>query len=133
MRISPIFPDLRQHLLAVKKRAKGKKYVVAGVRKGNENIRTEFLRIIKRVGLQQWPKLCQNMRASRSNELCAIYPRKDVDEWCGNTEEVRFKFYDMPLEESFRRAVKDGIDGKNGGAKSGTVGVKTLVNVREPW
>ncbi len=68
------------------------------------NLRTQFERIIKRAGVEQWPKLFQNLRASRETELLALFPAKDVCSWIGNAQAIAMKHYAMATEESFKRA-----------------------------
>lgn len=38
------------------------------------NLRTQLQRILKRAGLTAWPKLWQNLRATRATELADRYP-----------------------------------------------------------
>ena len=40
----------------------------------NANLRTQLKRIIRKAGLEPWPKLFQNLRASRETELAEEYP-----------------------------------------------------------
>ncbi|MBC7238551.1 MAG: site-specific integrase, partial [Chloroflexi bacterium] len=85
MRLVPIFPELRPYLEEAWELApEGAEYVITRYRhlakqvdqKGfhNANLRTQFLRIIKRAGLQPWPKPWQNLRSSRQTELLEHYP-----------------------------------------------------------
>ena len=43
-------------------------------RGSDTNLRTQFQRIIRRAGVESWPRLFQNMRASRETELTNEYP-----------------------------------------------------------
>lgn len=71
----PLFPELRPHLEAVWDEAEpGTEYVVTRYRDCNANLRQQLGRIIRKAGLEQWPKLFQNLRASRATELAAEYP-----------------------------------------------------------
>ena len=49
-------------------------------------------RIIRR-GLTPWPKLFQNLRASRETELLDDFNIKVVCEWIGNSQPVAIKHY----------------------------------------
>ena len=61
-----MFPELRPHLLACFEQAEpGSVFVVARFRDARTNLRTQFQRIIRRAGLEPWPKLFQNLRSSR--------------------------------------------------------------------
>lgn len=42
-------------------------------RDANANLRTQLERIIGKAGLSPWPKLFQNLRASRATELAAEF------------------------------------------------------------
>lgn len=52
------------------------------------NLRTQLLRIIRRVGLEPWGRLFHNMQASRQTELTDEFPAHVVADWLGNTPEV---------------------------------------------
>ena len=67
-------------------------------------MRTTFEKIIKRAGLVPWPKLFQNLRASRETELMAVHPATDVVSCIGNSIAVAMESYAMPMAESFKKA-----------------------------
>ena len=71
----------------------------------DQNLRTPFLKVLRRAGIKAWPKLYQNLRATRQTELLAQFPAKDVCDWLGNSEAVAMKHYAMPTDDSFRRAI----------------------------
>ena len=122
VRQMPILPDLLPHLQEAWERApEGSVYVLqdASKRTMRANLATEFRRIIKRAGLVPWEKLWQNLRASRETELMAEFPMKDVTSWIGNSPAVAQKHYAMVMDESFKRAISQGI-AKKGDSKSGT-------------
>jgi hypothetical protein len=62
------------------------------------------LRIIHRAGLEPWPKILQNLRASRETELAGLYPLHVVCAWIGNTERIAKKYYLLVSEEHFKMA-----------------------------
>lgn len=113
-RVIPIFPSLLPYLdeawqaaqegddyifpQAWRARAQGKN----GWR--NCNLRTQFLRIIKRAGLEPWPRLWHNMRASCESDLATAFPLAVVTRWLGNTPSVALQHYVDPTDESFERA-----------------------------
>ncbi len=107
VRVCPIFPELRPYLEAAwwDDAKDGAVYVITRYRSNSANMRTTFERIIKLAGLVPWPKLFQNLRASRETELMAKYPAKDVSSWIGNSVAVAMESYAMPLVESFQRAI----------------------------
>ena len=74
-RLMPIFPELRPHLEQAWDEAEpGTEYVITRYRTANVNLRTQFLRIISRAGLEPWPKLFHNLRATRETELAETFP-----------------------------------------------------------
>lgn len=81
-RLIPIFPELRPYLEAVWEEAEpGTEYVITRYRDANANLRTQLQRIIRRAGLKSWPKLWQNLRASRATELANEYPAHVAAGW----------------------------------------------------
>ena len=103
-RVIPIFPELLPLLeKAFEEAAEGEEYVVPLARKTG-NLRTHALRIIEKAGVSVWPKVFQNLRASRENELMQVYPAHMVLEWIGHTASVAQSHYLKVTEEDFERA-----------------------------
>ena len=71
----------------------------------NCNLRTQFNRIIKRAGLEPWPRLFHALRASRETELAREFPLHVVTSWLGNTPRIAMKHYLMTTEDDFARAI----------------------------
>ncbi len=106
-RLIPMFPELRPHLLAAFEEAEpGSEYAVTRYRKANQNLRTTFEKIIKRAGLQPWPRLFQNLRSTRETELAESYPLHVVTAWIGNSKAIAAKHYLQVRDEDFERASK---------------------------
>ncbi|MBP8911879.1 MAG: tyrosine-type recombinase/integrase [Phycisphaerae bacterium] len=106
-RVIPLFPELREPLRDVFEQAPaGSEFVITRYRKPNSNLRTQLTRIIHRAGLVTWPKLFQNMRASRATELAQVFPAHVVASWLGHSQMVGAKHYLQIREEDFQRAVK---------------------------
>jgi integrase len=111
----PIFPELRPYLEeAFDLAAVGAVHVIGRYRDGNQNLRTRLRKIIRRAGLEPWPKLFHNLRASRETELAATYPIHVVCAWIGNTARIAAKHYLQVTEADFNRATA-------GAAESGAV------------
>jgi integrase len=105
-RLVPIFPELRPHLDEVYHQAPpGTEYVITRYRQANVNLRTQLIRIIERAGLSPWPKLFQNLRATRATELCELFPGHVAAKWLGHCERVADKHYRQVTEDHFKRAV----------------------------
>jgi integrase len=120
----PIFPELRPYLEEVFERAEpGTVFLINRYRDTNANLRTQLMRIIRRAGLTPWPKLFQNLRASRETELAAEYPLHVVCAWIGNSALIAQKHYLQVTDADFERATSGG----KGGAESGAVAVQKAV------
>ncbi len=103
----PLFPELRPYLAeAFELAPEGAVYVINRYRDVDKNFRTRLMRIIRRAGLEPWPKLFHNLRASRETELAAVYPLHVVCAWIGNTERIAAKHYLQVTEDYFTLAAK---------------------------
>jgi integrase len=104
-RVVPIFPELRPYLEdAYELAAPGTEFVITRYRDTNSNLRTQLERIIRKAGLEPWPKLFQNLRATRETELAEQFPIHVVCEWIGNNEAVAREHYLQTTEAHFERA-----------------------------
>jgi integrase len=112
LRFCPIFPELRPFLQELSDQANPgidcplSSPVITRWQSGSQNLRTAFLKLLKRAGVAPWPKLYHNMRASRQTELLAEFPAADVCDWLGNSQAVAMKHYAMATADSFLRAVR---------------------------
>ena len=129
-RIVPLFPELEQVLLAWYAAAEeGAVYVVMSTRDAATNWRTRLERLCVKAGVQQWPKLYHNMRASRESELVKRFPLATVCKWLGHRPEVAAIHYltDPESDENFTLAVgeRQGVrQGVRAGAKKDENGEK---------
>lgn len=115
----PLFSELRGPLNEVWKQAEpGTEFVITRCRSTSVNLRTELQRIIRRAGLTPWPKLWQNLRATRQTELVQKYPIHLVCYWLGNSALVAKKHYLQIRDEDFAAAATDATP-ETGGAPSG--------------
>ncbi len=78
--------------------------VITRYRDSTQNLRTTFLKIIKRAGLKAWPKLFQNLRSTRETELAEQFPLQAVTAWMGNSQLVAARHYLQLRDEHFDRA-----------------------------
>jgi len=105
----PLFPELRTHLLAAFEVAEaGTEHVVTRYRDSKTNLRTQLQRIIKRAGLDPWPKLFQNLRSTRETELAEKFPMHVVCKWIGNSHPVAAEHYLQLTDEHFDLAITGG-------------------------
>jgi integrase len=113
-RVIPVFPELRPYLEEVWEQAEpGAEYVITRYRSQVNcypppNLGTELGRIIRRAGLTPWPKIWQNLRATRETELAESYPMHVVCAWIGNSQVVAKKHYLQVTDAHFQKAVDGG-------------------------
>lgn len=112
VRVCPLFKELRPYLQAARELMPADAEFVIGnpaYRDGDANLWTQLSRYLKAAGVKQWPKLFQNLRATRQTELeSGGFPLADVSDWLGNSEAVAQKHYMISTKESFQRAIEDG-------------------------
>ena len=130
-RTIPMFPELVTVVSeAFDQAEEGTEHVVGGnyrqaalTVKGwrNCNLRTQRERLLKRAGLQPWPRLFQNLRASRETELAGEFPIHVVTAWMGNTHRIALKHYLQVTDTDFERATQ-------GAAESGAVFARAMQN-----
>ena len=105
-RVIPLFPELREHLLAAFEAAPDGSEFVLRRRDPTVNLRTGLLRLLAQAGVESWPRVWHNMRASRATELAAEFPGHVAAAWCGHTEAIAEGHYWQVRDEDFDRAVK---------------------------
>jgi len=106
-RTIPIFPELLPHLREAFEQADaGATHLITRYRDARQNLRTHFTRIIRRAGLEPWPKLFHNLRATRQTELAETFPIQAVCEWIGNSVAVAKGHYLQVTEAHYELAIK---------------------------
>ncbi len=102
----PLFPELLPPLREAFEQAEpGTEHVITRYRDTNQNLRTQLHRIIRKAGLEPWPKPFQNLRSTRETELAETFPLHVVVKWIGNSQPVAAKHYLQVTDEHFTRAV----------------------------
>jgi integrase len=114
-RVMPLFPELLPYLEAAwtefledfdpKAQRLSEQFVITRYRERNSNLRTQLNRIIKAAGLTAWPKLFQNLRASRATELAAEFPGHVAAAWLGHSNTIADKHYRQVTDADFDRAL----------------------------
>jgi integrase len=110
----PLFPELLPYLRQAKAEAPPKsEYVVTdryrhpdGYGRTGLNLGTQFKRIIRRAGVEPWPRVWHNLRASRQTELAERFPLHVVCRWLGNTTTVATQHYLTVRDSDFENALK---------------------------
>ena len=106
-RLVPLFPELQPHLRACFEQAEpGAEFCITRYRHRGVNLRTQLQRIIKRAGMQPWPKLWQNLRSTRETELADEFPAHVASAWIGNSVAVAMKHYLQVTDEHFQQAAQ---------------------------
>jgi integrase len=105
----PIFKELREPLQRAQAAAgKDTVYVVHHYRDSNNaNLRTQLTRMLKKLGISQWPRLFHNLRASRETELLEKFPIQVVTAWLGNSPQIALQHYLQTTKEHFERALTE--------------------------
>ena len=106
-RLVPLFPELLPCLREVFEQAEpGAEYVISKwrYRGAGTNLRTGLLRIMAKAGVKPWPKLFQNLRATRETELAEVWPMHVVCAWIGNSQAVAMEHYLQVTDDDYRRA-----------------------------
>lgn len=105
MRITPLFPELEPLLSeAFDAAADGAEFVIERTRDTSTNLRTTMAKIIARAGLKPWPKLFQNLRATRATELADRFPGHVAAAWLGHSEKVARGHYWQVTDDHFEAA-----------------------------
>lgn len=107
-RMVPIFPELRPYLDDCRElAADDAEFVIVRHRHGSCNLRTAMQKIVKRAGLNQWPRLFQNLRSSRETELLSEgFQLQTVVAWLGHNPTVALKNYLQVREEDYQKATQ---------------------------
>ena len=87
-------------------------------RDSTQNLRTQFKRIIKKAGIEPWPKLWQNLRSTRVTELADDFPEHVVVQWLGHSEKVAREHYLQVTDEHINRAVMGETSSSKSASKS---------------
>lgn len=117
-RVIPIFPLLRPHLEAAWDAAEeGATHIFPPTMRRSTNLRTQLVRIVNRAGVEEWPRIWHNLRASCESDLASAFPLATVTKWLGNTPSVALRHYVDPTDSAFDLAQA----WSPGGAESGAL------------
>jgi len=109
-RLIPLFPELRPYLEETWEQAEpGTEWAITRYRSADKNLRTHLTRIIRRAGLEPWPKLFHNLRGTRQTELEESFPSHVVCTWLGNSQDVARRHYLQVTEDHFAKAVQNPV------------------------
>ncbi|MBA4107074.1 MAG: hypothetical protein C0485_15115 [Pirellula sp.] len=101
----PLFRELRPYLEEARDLAvPGTHFVINRYRGVDQNLRTQFERILRKAEVVQWERLFHNLRASRETELTAEHPLHVVCTWIGNSAIIADKHYLQVTDDHFDNA-----------------------------
>lgn len=109
IRTVPMFPELKPLFQDAFDNAKeGAIYCIDRYKGDWSNLGVHMARIIKRAGLEPWPKLLQNCRSTRETELFKMTGGnvKAVCSWIGNSPQVAMAHYAQTTEADMKEAAK---------------------------
>ena len=126
-RVIPLFPELRPYLEEAWEQAEpGAVYCISRWRHAaqkaaagwaNCNLRTQFQKIIRRAGIEPWPKPWQNLRSSRETELAEDFPVHVACVWIGNSKPVALEHYLQVTDDHFQQATQGGTEAAQNAAQ----------------
>ena len=104
-RLIPMFPELKGILQECFEAASEKAiYIFDRKITAATNLRKRLFGIIRNSGEKPWPKLFQNLRASRETELAGEYPIHVTTSWLGNSPAVAMAHYLQVTDADFLKA-----------------------------
>lgn len=109
-RVFPLFPELRPYLDDLFEVAlPGSQFVCEAFRNRKRDLTHALMAVIRRTGIDPWPRLFHNLRASRQTELQEEFPIHVVCAWLGNTPKVAHESYLQVTEDHFARALQNAL------------------------
>lgn len=110
-RIVPMFSELRPYLDEAQERAPDGQSRLMSRFPVNANLSTTMEKHILRAGVMPWPKLFQNLRATRRTELEDRFPSHVCDAWLGHSTKIARKHYLQLTQDHWTAATKsDAVD-----------------------
>ena len=119
LRHCPLFPEVAVVLQEAKeKRRATSEFVIHGYR-DNQQLRTQFRRILDHASIKAWPKLFHNLRSSCRTELQERFPSHVIDNWLGHSTKVAEMHYLQVTDEHWSRAAGSSVTDVPAGAPTG--------------
>jgi integrase len=70
------------------------------------NLRTQLLKILKKAGVEAWPKPFNNLRATRASELAAEFPGHVAARWLGHSPKTADVYYRQTSPADWEKALQ---------------------------
>jgi len=121
VRLVPIVPRLREILAdALDAAEPGERFVVPMAARPGANLRTTAEKVIERAGVDAWPRLFQNLRASCETDWVQKYPAHVCAKWLGHSPTIAAQHYLQVRDAHFRDAIEaEPVGSDPNGAESG--------------
>ncbi len=109
-RSTPLFPELREELEAWRRDADEQGLTAAEDARviarytSRGNVGTPLKAIVVKAGVEPWPRLLQNLRASAATDISREHGAKNESEWVGHSEEVSLQHYQRTTPEAIKAA-----------------------------
>jgi integrase len=104
-RLVPIFDELLAPLEECFHAApEGARAIITRYHDAGVNLRTQFQKILRRAGVEEWPRLFHAMRATRQTELARVLPIDHVCRILGNSPLIASKHYLSMSAEDYDQA-----------------------------
>lgn len=104
-RTIPMFPELVEPLQDVQEVSGSQGGFVFHRLRHTGNLGTTAAKIVRRAGLPLWPKMFNNLRASRQTDLATTFPLHVVCAWIGNKEAIAIRHYLQVKQSDFDAAI----------------------------
>jgi integrase len=105
----PVSPALQPLLSKLRRETSADaEHLVSVVQPASYNLRTRFERIVRRAGLQPWPRLFHNLRASCSTDFAQSLPNHEAARFLGHSPLIAAAHYLQPSGHNFRAVAGEG-------------------------
>lgn len=129
LRYCPLFPEVAEVLREAKQKRRASSDFVVDRYRDNQQLRTQFRRILDSASIRAWPKLFHNLRSSCRTELQERFPSHVIDVWLGHSTKVAEMHYLQVTDEHWSRATISGAP--TGAPVSANTGVITKKHINE--
>ena len=105
----PVSPALQPLLWTLRQESPtDAEHIVKLVQREAYNLRTRFQKIVQRAGLQAWPRLFHNLRASCATDFAQRLPNHEAARYLGHSPLIAASHYLQPSDHNFRAVAGEG-------------------------
>lgn len=105
----PVSPALQPLLWKLRQESPADaEHIVKLVQREAYNLRTRFQKIVRRAGLQAWPRLFHNLRASCATDFAQSLPNHEAARFLGHSPLIAASHYLQPSDHNFRAVAGEG-------------------------